>query len=331
METTTQAGAPVEPSIEDRFAAVIMGEPKPVAKAEPNEPPAEPEAEATEEAQSLDQAPTPDDIQDEVTPQPSQGDLEVIHNGQPVKIPATKVAELARQGFDYTQKTQALAEERRAVQAMRQAVQAQTQLHPVYMEAVADARSYEKALQSFSGVNWAQRATDDPIGYTQERARFDSLKDGYQKAVEQVQAVGSQLMQLETQSRQELLRSEFSKAVNAVPAWRDANKFKSDTTAMREYLTELGYTSDEIGNVVDHRHLQILRDAVAYRALVKAKANTNKKVATAPPVAKPGTTQTRQEVNAQAEKDLTRRIRAETDERKRAKLLEQRFASKIKG
>lgn len=329
MNDTAQ-GQPAEPSIEDRIGALMLGEPKPEPK--PDQAATEEESDATEAEgeQSLDQAPSPDDIPDEtpIAP-PPQPDLEVVHNGQTVKIPADKVVDFARQGFDYTQKTQTLAEERKAVQAMRQALQAQSQLQPQYIEAIADVRAYEKALQSFQQVNWSQKATDDPIGYTQERARYDQLQDAYKQAVGQAQAIYGQLGQLDQHTRQEMLRLEYTKAVNAVPAWKDQSKFQADAAAMREYLSEYGYGPEEIGAVTDHRHLQILRDAVAYRNLVKAKAGTQKKVANAPPVAKPGAAQTRQEIKAQADQNLTRRIKAEPDDRKREKLIAQRFAQKL--
>lgn len=323
MDNTTEPDEAVDASMEDRIAAVMMGEPKPQPqKAEPEQPTAEDEGQPSQEG------PSPDDLPDDVTPAALQA-LEIVHNGQSRVLTAQEAKDLAEKGFDYTQKAQALAEERRAIAAMRQAVAAQAQLHPQHLDAIADVKAYERALQAYKDVNWVQKSIDDPIGYPQERARYDQLRDGYQRAAEQAQAIGSQMSQLEAHTRHEQLRAEYAKAVNAVPAWKDPAKFKNDTQAMREYLAEFGYGEDEMSAVIDHRHLQILRDAVAYRNLLKAKAQSQKKVADAPPVAKPGSVQTKSEVNAERDKELTRRIRSERDPRKQERLLAEKFASKF--
>src|SRR5689334_4841341 len=82
---------------------------------------------------------TPDDLPAETQPAQSQADeFEIVHNGTQVKLTRDKAIELARQGFDYTQKTQALAEQQRQVQqrlaTIGQIEQVQAALAPDYAQ-----------------------------------------------------------------------------------------------------------------------------------------------------------------------------------------------------
>ena len=74
-----------------------------------------------------------------------------------------------------------------------------------------------------------------------------------------------------------------------MPEFGDAQK----ATKLRENLVRggsefYGYQPEEIGNVMDHRAVMVLKDAVAYRNLMAGKDKAAKKVAGAKPVVKPG-------------------------------------------
>ena len=74
-----------------------------------------------------------------------------------------------------------------------------------------------------------------------------------------------------------------------MPEFGDAQK----ATKIRENLVRggsefYGYQPEEIGNVMDHRAIMVLKDAVAYRNLMAGKDKAAKKVSGAKPVVKPG-------------------------------------------
>src|SRR5437762_8999427 len=108
------SGAPTpEPdntSFDDKLAAKLgLSEPAP-------------EPEAPKEADEA--APTDELAADEVAEEaPSSGELEISHNGQRIKIPQGEIKTLAEQGYDYTRKAMALAEDRKAIDAQKAALQ----------------------------------------------------------------------------------------------------------------------------------------------------------------------------------------------------------------
>src|SRR5690348_11934684 len=130
---------------------------------------------------------TPDDLP-ETQPAQSQADeFEIVHNGTQVKLTRDKAIELARQGFDYTQKTQALAEQQRSVQERLAQVGQIEQMQAALAPDFANVQALGARLQQYQNVDWVKYHADDPIAAPGQFAQFQMLKDQYQMAVGQVQ------------------------------------------------------------------------------------------------------------------------------------------------
>jgi len=111
METTDQAETPQSP--ESRIMALLPEVEDDVAP----EPPAEAEADEQTESES--------EPEQEAEAQPQPTKLKLKWNGEEVEKDLDEVVALAQQGHDYTQKTQKLADERKAVEEQTQAIKAQ--------------------------------------------------------------------------------------------------------------------------------------------------------------------------------------------------------------
>lgn len=307
------------PSIEDRVAAVMSGEPKPMA-AEAESPPA-PEVEAD--------APTGDG--EVAQPQESPFEFEIVHNGAPVKFTdKAELKDLAEKGFDYTRKAQALAEQRRMVEQQMAAAQQMAQLQPQVLEAAADVKAYERELAKYQKVDWVAQAREDPLAYPALRAAYDQIVEGHKQAVQKAQGIYHQSVSLAQQQGTQRLQAELQKAVSAVPEWRSPEKFNQAREAMKGYLTERGFTQQEFAGINDHRLLLVLRDAQAYNALIKSKTVTQAKVADKSPVATPGASQTKAERQKSGNEEIRRQMKATNDPREKEKLVAKLFAQKIK-
>jgi len=77
---------------------------------------------------------------------------------------------------DYTQKTQALAEERRQVTAEREQVQKQWQSSQEHLEYMADLRSINKQLKEIEDMNLAQYVQTDPGGVMEWQEKRRALE-----------------------------------------------------------------------------------------------------------------------------------------------------------
>lgn len=64
----------------------------------------------------------------QATPPPKTGDITLTHNGQQVTVTEQELLQLAQKGYDYTQKTQTLSDERRAFEQEKSQAQAALKL-----------------------------------------------------------------------------------------------------------------------------------------------------------------------------------------------------------
>ena len=105
-----------EQSVEERMMAFLDIPEQVEDDAEPEVVAAETEQEAETEEASQEET-----TEEEAPPRK----LKLTHNGEEIEKDETEVIALAQQGFDYTQKTQKLAEERKYVESMTQTIKEQ--------------------------------------------------------------------------------------------------------------------------------------------------------------------------------------------------------------
>src|SRR6185437_405032 len=69
---------------------------------------------------------------------------------------------------------------------------------------------------------------------------------------------------------------------------RDPAQRASLLGELGDYLSEAGFSQEELGGIADHRTYLVALDAMRYRKLMKAQKDAAKKRAAAPRVQKPG-------------------------------------------
>ena len=113
----------------------------------------------------------------------------------------------------------------------------------------------------------------DPIGYMQDKARYDAEMQQYQQQQQQFQQMQAQQSQAQQQARAMYLEEQRQKLTQLIPEFGDAEKApefqrKLASTAQEAY----GITKEELAGIVDARHVQILADAAKWRELQSGKA-----------------------------------------------------------
>lgn len=289
-ETTTaqapvEQGPPSEESVEASLENAFGDQPAPKRQREqPAEAPQEAEADNASDELS------PDDLPDEVAPPPSAdgAEFEIVHNGTQHKLSRADTIKLAQQGFDYTQKTQAVATRQKEVEAVLQRAAEIEQLAPQVAQELATVRAFEAQLQQYGKVDWVRLATEDPLEYPKHRAQYDQLVQGYQAANAQFQ----QKAQYVTQARQALtvqkVQQEAVKLVERIPEWRDPVKYQTGAKELSTYLINQGADPGEVAALSDSLAVSIAHKAMLYDKLVSAKADRSKQLRTVPPVVRPG-------------------------------------------
>lgn len=193
-------------------------------------------------------------------------------------------------GTDYTKKSQAVAEERKAVEAERQAVQEAKALRDQYAQRL---EMLETMLQPQETENLDYLKETDPIGYAVKVAEMSQRE----KQLAQVQAERYRIAQQQEQDRQmqmqHLVREEMQKLTAAIPEFADPTKGESIRNDIRSFGKQLGFSDQELAGVYDSRAVLTLYKAMQYDKLMASKPEINKKVNQAPKVMKPGVAQSR--------------------------------------
>lgn len=288
-EDQAKANAPEPPQPEKPTA------PQPEIAAEPPESQA-PEGELT-----------PEDLTDEAAPpQPEADAFEIVHKGQQHKLSRAQTIELAQKGFDYTEKTQALAEQSRSIQAQLQKAAEMEQVQMALTQDLAQVEAFKAQLAPYQNADWVRLANEQPLEYPKYRAAYDVALQNFQQAAQNLQAKAGQFNQIKGQLTAAMVQQEAPKVLELIPEWRDPVKreagVKQVTTALRNWGAD-ERVIDAINNCqpvpMGALAIAIINKAAKYDALVNAKTSKSKLLQTAPPVAKPGAAQTQ---SAQSEK-----------------------------
>lgn len=266
----------LDQAVEKMMGATPEADDEAAETVEVEEPEAgEPETEAVEA-----EAETEDEGEPEAEPE-----YEVETKGGKRKVKLSELLESPMFKADYTQKTMAVAEERKAVEAEKAEV-----FH--LKEQLAEALQ-QWAVPVEQEPNWAELAQRmDPREYNAARAKWDERKGIAEKARNAFQT-------MQAAQREKLIAEEQSKLLDAVPEWRDPEVFKTAAQEMVEIGKSYGFDPRELADATDHRVFLVLRDAAAYRKLKTAKPEVTKKVAHAAVTMKPGAKPTKAEATSE--------------------------------
>ena len=257
----------------------------------------ESEEEETEEAEEESEA--EEEAEEEESDDQPPPNVKLKVNGEELEKPLDEVIALAQQGLDYTKKTQEVAEQRKALEDYAQTIkvqeekfQQQVQLQQALIGDVAELTAVDKQLAQFNDVNWQELSDNDFVEaqklfftYNQLQQKRSELATNLQTKAEQVQKQQAEQMQERIEKGKEILAKE-------IPNWS-----RETTQAIIEVGKEYGFSDDELGTIIDPRHVKVLHDAMQWRKLQKNSVVKNK-VSQAKPVVKPGAKDTKQEATS---------------------------------
>ena len=241
------------------------------AEAQAEEAPPKEAEEATEEVQ-------------EEAPPPRK--LKLKYKGEELEKDEEEVISLAQQGFDYTQKSQAIAKEREELTAKVKAEVEQREAD--YLKRLEIHRKAMEKLVGIDDTDLVKIAQEKGPAVAQEEM-FKRLQ--YQQTLQAIEAEQHQLTQKRSQEMQAQARKQAEAAVEAletkIPGWNNDLYGKVLKGAVKDY----GFKQQEVNAITDHRAIEVLHDALKWREFQAAKPKTVEKrvAANVPKVQKPGT------------------------------------------
>lgn len=219
--------------------------------------------EETEESEEVED-PT-EDAEEESEDEPdvvTEGMIEV--DGEKLSVDEIKLGYMRQ--ADYTKKTQAVAEQRKA--AEDQTANYESTLNALLTASGAD-------LSRFDNVNWEQAAVQNPDQYKQAKAMYEQTKQTHDFIRAQAKEHQQRTETQQQAAMKENAKESLTVLKSTIPNWNNDLYY-----SIGEYATgSLGVSTEEFNEVHDHRMITALYKAMQFD---KAKTETQKKVKATP-------------------------------------------------
>ena len=147
----------------------------------------------------------------------------------------------------------------------------------------------------------------DPIGYMEEKLKYDEAKEQYDQNMLQLQNVQEQRMQAQQEAHQAYLQEQAQVLTQYIPEIADPEKGEAIKNALVDTGVSYGFTAEEMQNVTDARYVRALNDARKYRELVAKRKSAQSKGEKARPMVKSGAKK-RQDSNVATRKKAQTRL-----------------------
>ncbi len=205
-------------------------------------------------------------------------------DGKEVEVTLDELQKGYSRTQDYTRKTQQIAEVRKQTEAELQEVRAEREQYAQLLGALQ--AQVQQAAQP--QVDWDRLYQEDPIEWVRQR---EVMRENQEKAAA-IQSEQQRLAQLsqqeQAQQRQALLAQEQEALVAAIPEWKDAKKAQAEKAMLVQFGQKIGFTPDDLKNVVDHRAVVMLRKAALYDQMMSKRGQIKPVTNNGPRPAKPG-------------------------------------------
>jgi hypothetical protein len=152
---------------------------------------------------------------------------------------------------DYTQKTQSLAESRKAAES-------QIEETTATMSALLSAAGAD--LSRFEGVDWERAAVENPEQYKQAKASFEQTRSTYEFIKAQSDQYQEQQQQQADTAQKEAATESLTVLKTNIPNWNNDLYYSIGEYAQKD----LGVSSEEFNQVADHRIITALYKAMQF-------------------------------------------------------------------
>ena len=229
------------------------------------------------------------DADEESDEESEDDDTEILtHEGKEVRLKKSEVLELAQKGFDYTKKTMALAEERKALEPVKQQYQERLTQHE---QALTETMHRLQTAADFLESELGQPPSTDLASY--DAGAYIAQKEAYEARVAKLRNTYGQLQHLEQQKNQ-LRQSELLEKANEtekylvehLPGWKDAPE--KSLSELNAYIKEYGLSPETTKEAYVERGLwELAHKAREYDRIIARKAELKPAKANVPKVIKP--------------------------------------------
>lgn len=168
-----------------------------------------------------------------------------------------------------TQKSQALAEEFKNFQTVKETV---AQEYTKKLEDLQKLSEYMQSslLQEFRAIDWDRLRNENPGEYAAAVQDYNIRKAEIDKIYSSLNQEREQKVQEMTAEQQQAFQAKIGAEVEKVlvnnPEWRDESKLKAAISELQDFVSEsYGFSAEEFQHVQDARLIELIKDAMKFR------------------------------------------------------------------
>lgn len=239
------------------FQSMLSGQVPDTQQAEvAEEQDAETETDTSEVLESADAEITTDEEEQEETEQEPEEEYHLVKlDGEDHEATLDELKASFLRQSDYTKKTQAIAEKRRELEAAQEATRQEKLKYQQQLEKFLS----DQQLQQPEEPDWNSLYESDPLEWMKQKEEFRSRKEKVAEMHQEQQRLQQDQYQQQQAQMQEYLQQQHQALLDIIPEWNDPEVMQQEKSQIRQYAQSIGYSPDELKNVLDHRAVLALR------------------------------------------------------------------------
>ena len=160
---------------------------------------------------------------------------------------------------DYTKKTQAVADEKKQLQADQEAAKKERLQYQQRVEHLVQQQESQQPVEP----DWDQLYESDPLQWMKQKEEFRSQKERSLELKQEQFRIRQQQEYEQQEQMKTHLSQQHQELIDAIPEWQDPAVMQAEKAQIREYAVKtLGYSAEEISQVYDQRAVRALRSGM---------------------------------------------------------------------
>jgi hypothetical protein len=215
------------------------------------------EVEIEAESEATEPELTESEETEEVTEQESSEDkyYPIKLDGEDMEITLDEALQGYQRQSDYTKKTQVLANERKQVEAEKEALSRQREQYKQNVDRLIQ----EQQSQQPDETDWDKLYEEDPLQWMKQKEDVRSKKEKMFELQQEQFRLQQQQSQEQQAQMQEYLTQQQKALVDTIPEWKDPEVMAKEKSEIRNYAKSIGYSDQELSQIYDSRAVFALR------------------------------------------------------------------------
>jgi hypothetical protein len=232
----------------------------------------EPQGELEEEESELQTS----EVEEEVTEEEETEDYYAVKiDGEEYQVTHDELIGGYQRQKDYTKKTQAVADDRKANDARK------VELEKLYTEFLTQSQQanelLNRDLKKLEAVDWTALKEDDPTAYVQKTIEVQEARQAKADIAAQAQRVYEHNQEAQAVAKTQHMELQRKEALKLFPEWKSDKTANANQVKIIEYARSIGYNDSELSNIVNAKDLLLLDKARRYDDLQTTKQGITQK------------------------------------------------------